>query len=149
MRRLLRSLSGRDDKDQADRPQDDGLAAIDLASLPPQQLKIMRLMLRQPEMSYPRLCAAVEAMPEAERLSRAELDAALAIMLEQGWLIRADDNQPITYKANLRRRSAGRLDSFAPRRKSGSALTQGLWDALDADSTPDPKKPPTPGDDKS
>ncbi len=149
MRRLFRSLSGRDDKDQADQSQDDGLAAIDLASLPPQQLKIMRLMLRQPEMSYPRLCAAVEAMPEADRLSRAELDAALAIMLEQGWLIRADDTQPATYKVNLRRRSAGRLDSFTPRRKTGSALTRGLWDALDTDSRPDPDKPPALDDDKS
>jgi hypothetical protein len=148
MRRLFRSPSGRDDNDQEDRSQDDGLAAIDLTSLPPQQLRIMRLMLRQGEMSYPRLCAAVEAMPEAERLSRAELDAALVIMLEQGWLIRADDTQPTTYKVNLRRRSAGHLDTFTPRRKSGTALTKGLWDALDTDSGHDQDKPPAPDDDK-
>jgi hypothetical protein len=143
---LFDLLGGRgddDDEDQADRSQSDGLAAVDMVSLPLPQLRIMRLMLKQREMTYPQLCEAVGAMPEAERLSQTELDEALSVLLEQRWLIRVDDNQPDIYKVNLRRKSAGRLDSFVPRRsrRMDQPLPGSLWDALDPDSGPDQNKP--------
>jgi peptide/nickel transport system permease protein len=54
-----------------------GITPLDLAGLPPALRKIMRAMLREIHANYPRLCEIVEGMPEQDRLSRAELQAAL------------------------------------------------------------------------
>ena len=51
-----------------DKQKDGGITALDLADLPPALRKIMRLMLRRLQLSYPQLCEAMDAMPEAERL---------------------------------------------------------------------------------
>ena len=98
--------------------QDGGISALDLVDLSPPLRKIMRLMLRELQMSYPRLCEAMEALPEAERLSRAELDDALATLTKQFWLIRLGEAERAIYKVNLRRKTA-------------SALGGGIWNTLD------------------
>ena len=51
-----------------DKKQEGGITALDLADLPPALRKIMRLMLRQLEMTYPQLVEAMANMPEEERL---------------------------------------------------------------------------------
>jgi hypothetical protein len=70
-------------------------------------------------MNYARLCEAMDSMPEAERLSRADLDTALDMLTQQFWLIRLGEGERATYKVNLRR-------------KSGSALEGGVWSALES-----------------
>lgn len=99
--------------------QDGGITALDLAELSPPLRKIMRLMLRELQMNYPRLCEAMDGLPEAERLSRAELDAALDTLTKQFWLIRLGEAERAIYKVNLRR-------------KSGSTLANDIWNNLDA-----------------
>jgi len=99
--------------------QDGGITALDLAELSPPLRKIMRLMLRELQMNYPRLCEAMDGMPEADRLSRADLDAALDILTKQFWLIRLGEGERAIYKVNLRR-------------KSGSTLADGIWNNLDS-----------------
>jgi hypothetical protein len=99
------------------REMEGGISALDLKDLPPGLRKVMRLMLREVEMGYPAICEAMEAMPEAERLSRSELDQALEQLHKQGWLIKLGEER-ITYKVNLRR-------------KAGSTLAQGFWNSLD------------------
>lgn len=93
-----------------------GISALDLASLSPPLRKIMRLMLREVEMSYPALCEAAAELPGG--MSQEELDQALDELHKQSWLIKMGQGSVINYKVNLRR-------------KRGSQLTGGIWDALD------------------
>lgn len=102
-----------------DKQKEGGITALDLADLPPALRKIMRLMLRQLQMNYPQLCEAMDGMPENERLSRADLDDALATLSKQAWLIQIGNGERAIYKVNLRR-------------KSGSTLASGIWQSLDA-----------------
>ncbi|HRQ23408.1 MAG TPA: hypothetical protein PLF42_08295, partial [Anaerolineales bacterium] len=105
-------------KEIEDKQQEGGITPIDLAELPPALRKIMRLMLRELQLNYPRLCEVVDAMPEKDRLTRDELDEALATLTEQFWLIRIGEGKKAIYKVNLRR-------------KSGSKLAGGIWSSLD------------------
>lgn len=98
--------------------QEEGISAGDIAQLPPALRKIMRLMLREIEMTYTAICAAMESMPEADRLNRAELDQALENLTGQNWLIRRGEGEGLNYTVNLRR-------------KPGSGLGQNFWTALD------------------
>lgn len=86
----------------------DNLNLLDLAELPPTQRRIMRLILREVEMTYPDLCAAVDAMLEADRLSQAELHQVLQALGQENWLVRTENDHAITYKANLRRNKASK-----------------------------------------
>jgi hypothetical protein len=106
-------------KEIKDKQQEGGITALDLADLSPALRKIMRLMLRELQMNYPRLCEAVDAMPEKDRLTRDGLDDALSTLTEQFWLIRIGEGQKAIYKVNLRH-------------GQGSRLAAGIWSALDA-----------------
>ncbi|PKN91563.1 MAG: hypothetical protein CVU44_18445 [Chloroflexi bacterium HGW-Chloroflexi-6] len=97
---------------------DDGISPLDLAALPPLLRKIMRYMLREYELMYSEILEWVEDLPEAERPSIADLDAALQILTKQFWLIRRGEGERVRYQANLRR-------------KAGSKLAQGVWNVLD------------------
>jgi len=103
-----------------------GITPLDLAGLPPALRKIMRLMLRELQASYPRLCEIMDGMPEKDRLSREELRSALATLTEQFWLIRIGEDEKAIYKVNLRRRE-------------GSKLMAGIWSALDQKLKDKPK----------
>ena len=67
-------LFDRLDKEIKDNQKKDGISPLDIAKLPPAMRKIMRVMLRELQASYPRMCEVVESMPEQDRLTRAELD---------------------------------------------------------------------------
>jgi len=95
-----------------------GISPLELAQLPASLRKIMRLMLREVEIAYPDLCQAVETMPPADRLNRAELDEALETLTRQNWLIRRGEGERMNYTVNLRR-------------KPGSQLAKSFWAALD------------------
>jgi DNA-binding transcriptional ArsR family regulator len=111
---------------------DEGISALEIAELPPHLRRIMRLMLREVEMSYASICAVVDEIPEADRMSRAELDSALATLTRQFWLIRRGEGERVTYQVNLRR-------------KAGSKIAQGLWNILDTriGQSQSPEKPET------
>src|SRR5690606_31391366 len=98
--------------------QQDGITALDLADLPPALRKIMRLMLRELKMSYPRLLEAMESMPETDRLTRDQLDSALLNLSQQFWLTHIGKGEKAIYKVNLRK-------------KTGSTLAAGIWSSLD------------------
>lgn len=118
-------LFDRLDKEIKDSQKDGGITPLDLVKLPPSLRKIMRLMLRELQMSYPRMCEVMDAMPEQDRLTRAELDEALSTLTEQFWLIRIGEKEKAIYKVNLRR-------------KAGSTLAAGIWSSIDEKI----KKPP-------
>jgi hypothetical protein len=95
-----------------------GITPLDLADLPPPLRKIMKIMLRELQMTYPRLREVVDAMPQAERMTHEMLDDALSKLTEQFWLIRIGENEKAIYKVNLKR-------------KTGSTLAAGIWSSLD------------------
>lgn len=113
-------------KEIQDKQQEGGITALDLADLPPVLRKIMRLMLREIQMNYPRLCEVMDAMPERERLTRDELQGALSTLTSQFWLIRIGEGEKAIYKVNLRR-------------KAGSTLAAGIWSSLDEKLKRNPK----------
>ncbi|RJP51907.1 MAG: hypothetical protein C4557_07175 [Anaerolineaceae bacterium] len=113
-------------KEIQDKQQEGGITALDLADLPPALRKIMRLMLREIQMNYPRLCEVMDAMPERERLTRDELQGALSTLTSQFWLIRIGEGEKAIYKVNLRR-------------KAGSTLAAGIWSSLDEKLKRNPK----------
>lgn len=95
-----------------------GLSILDLADLPGEQRKLMRLMLREVELTEDELREAVADWPEEDRLSDEALDQVLDELSSNLWLIRMGEEQ-VTYRANLRRRA-------------GSQLAKSIWGNLDA-----------------
>lgn len=91
-----------------------GITPLDLAELPPALRKIMRLMLREVEMTSLALHEAAKTIPEVDRMDPSELDESLDALSRQGWLIKMGEEN-ISYRVNLRR-------------KAGSSL--GLWASL-------------------
>ena len=114
-------------KEIKDKQQQGGITALDLAELSPALRKIMRLMLRELQMSYPRLCEAMDAMPEKDRLTRDGLDESLSTLTQQSWLIRIGEGEKAIYKVNLRH-------------GDGSKLAAGIWSSLDAKLKGNPKE---------
>jgi hypothetical protein len=96
-----------------------GITALNLADLPPALRRIMRLMLRELQLSHAQLMDAMAALPEGERIPAKELDEALEVLTRQSWLIRIGQAEKAIYKVNLRR-------------KAGSDLEGGVWNTLDS-----------------
>jgi hypothetical protein len=113
-------------KEIENKKQEGGITPLDLADLPSALRRIMRLMLRELQLTYPALCEAVDAMPEKERFTREDLQEALSTLTEQSWLIRIGEGEKAIYKVNLRR-------------KEGSTLAAGIWSALDAKLKNEPR----------
>lgn len=101
-----------------DRAKEGGISPLDLAALPPRLRKIMRMMLREVEMTYEQLREATSKLPEADRLTDSELKDALDNLTKQSWLIRLGQEDVITYKVNLKR-------------KGPSSLASGIWATLE------------------
>jgi hypothetical protein len=97
----------------------EGMTLLDLADLPPALRKIMRVMLRQLQMSYPQLCEVADQMPNSERMTRVQLDETLKKLVEQAWLIQIGTGERAIYKVNLRR-------------KAGSQLGENIWNSLES-----------------
>jgi len=106
-------------KEIEDKQKDGGITPLDMVDLPPALRKIMRVMLRRVQMSYPELTEAMKSVPEKERLSNDELEEAITALVEQSWLMKLGEGERAIYKVNLRR-------------KSGSTLASGIWQALDS-----------------
>jgi len=115
---------------------EDGLSILDLASLSAAQLQVMRIILREVELSYEALCASIDKLPAAERLSRPDVDSTLADLLQKDWLIETRVDGHKQYKANLRRKSSRTVSDFvAPRSRRGSTSSslRNIWDSLEKD----------------
>ncbi len=94
-----------------------GISALELMDLPPNLRRIMKMMLREIVMKYIHLVQAVEELPPANRLTQAELDEALKMLVAQNWLIANGEGEFLSYRVNLRR-------------KAGSALDRDIWATL-------------------
>ncbi|MGD8457468.1 MAG: hypothetical protein PVF83_13885 [Anaerolineales bacterium] len=107
----MSSLFDRLQNELEDRDKEGGITPLDMADLPPQLRKLMRLMLREVEMTRADLGKAVQSMPEADRLKDKELDQSLEALVKQSWLIASGEGDSIRYRVNLRRKKTVDLDS--------------------------------------
>jgi hypothetical protein len=109
-----------------------GIKASYLLELPPEQRRIMRLLLRHAEMTLPDLRKAIDALPEEEQLTSDQMDSAIKVLIEQNWLIRFEANEVVRYKANFQRKVESSAEKSPPRRRSVNPVVRGVWDALEA-----------------
>ena len=93
----------------ADHESAGGISVLHLQDLPPSLRRLMRIMLREAEMTYQDLGEAIKALPEENRLSQDDLDEALRVLTEQSWLIQMGEGERVTYKVNLRARPGSKL----------------------------------------
>jgi hypothetical protein len=107
----MSSLFDRLQDELEDREGEGGITPLDLADLPSQLRKLMRLMLREVEVTRADLGKAVQAMPETDRINDEELDKSLAALVKQSWLIALGEGERIRYRVNLRRKKTSDLDS--------------------------------------
>jgi hypothetical protein len=116
----------------------DYLNVLDIADLPPTQRKVMRFILRKVEMTYNELCDAIEALPEGERVSRADLDQVLQALMQDRWLVQTDGKEMLpSYRANLRRNVIEREPPKRERRNIWDVLTFGEEAAAKSSKKPD------------
>jgi len=115
----MSGLFDRLQKEIENKQSEGGITALDLADLPTALRKIMRLMLRELQLSYPQLTETIASIPKEDRLPLNELDEALEVLTHQSWLIRIGTGDKAIYKVNLRR-------------KVGSNIAKGVWTSLDS-----------------
>lgn len=106
----------------------EGVSALDLIELPLSLRRVMRLLLRELKMSYPRLCEVVDELPEGQPLTREELEHALDELTEQNWLIRIGQGEKAIYRVNLRAKRKSKLDESI----WSTLEARGVWSALDS-----------------
>lgn len=112
-----------------------GISPLHLRDLQPELRRIMRLLLREIEMTYSEIRETAQDWPDDQRLNDADLQHALDELTKQNWLIRMGEAEVVTYKVNLRRRAASnlsqdlwgnlnnRVEQFAAEVKSSQATT--------------------------
>lgn len=101
-----------------------GLSSLDFEHLSLAERTVIRAILRQREVDEAKLVEALADLPDAEQLSVAEMEQAIAQLLEQQHVLILE-GEPRRYKVNLRP-------------KHTSSLRRPIWDALQS----------TPGDDQ-
>jgi hypothetical protein len=117
------------------------LSLSDLLLLPPAQRKVMRIVMRRTELSYPALCEVIDQLPEPERINRPDLDDILESLVQQNWLIQIGDRETRLYKLGKIQKT-GPLDSVTAeqpaaeperpsRRRSGLERLHNLWSKLE------------------
>jgi hypothetical protein len=97
---------------------DEGISPIEIAELPPNLRDVVRLMLREGVMKYNNLYLVMASDQPGNCMSPAELDAALVELVEQNWITRYGSGKSASYRVNLHRRTASRLN-------------KDIWSALD------------------
>ncbi|MEM7331766.1 MAG: hypothetical protein AAF490_06720 [Chloroflexota bacterium] len=96
---------------------DSGMRPVDLLTLSAPQRRIMRLLLREVQLTYPEITTAVSNLPDDQQLTAVELDKNLIQLTQDGWLIRMGQDTLSTYRVNLSH-------------KPGSQVGSGMWGAL-------------------
>jgi hypothetical protein len=126
-----------------------------MLDLPPAQLKIMRLMLRQREMGYTDLVSELERLPAAERLSRLEIDVNLRELVEIGWLLREESSERVLFRVGQITSAAmpkpdhptESSDAAQPigkpsvRHDGGRERLSNFWDVVDEVAAEQPSRP--------
>jgi hypothetical protein len=131
-----------------DDDQGSNISPSDLLALPPTQRKVMRIIMRHNELSYPALCETIDQLPEPERISRPDLDGILEGLVKQNWLIQTGDRPTALYRlGKIQKTDPAQLppDPTQPsRRRAGMDRLKDLWSKLE--NKTEKEKRPTPSE---
>ena len=86
--------------DKAD--EDGGLSTLALLNLPKAVNRVIRVFLRNKQITYDDLQKAIAEMPEDSRLSKEDLDEMIAVLMEREWLEKSEFDGKTAYGINLR-----------------------------------------------
>ncbi len=117
--------------DEQQQDQGEGLSPLEIAKLPPLQRQLIRLLLRELDMTEQAVWEVMADLPDDKRPTPEELAAALKDMTTDGWLIRMGEGDVVTYRANLRRKAPSKLS-----KSIWSALSSRIEDSQTASDTP-------------
>jgi DNA-binding MarR family transcriptional regulator len=102
-------------------PDDDHLDFSDLPTLPPEQIRVLGHIIRNPDIRQSEIIAAFDESSDGEAITADALSQILRILVKQRLLNISESDGDITYRARMRR-------------KTSQVMTiQGIWKALDAD----------------
>jgi len=119
----MSSLFDRLQNELEDRDKDSGITPLDLADLPPILRKMMRVILREVEMTRDDLLDSIKPLLEGDDIEDADFDKSLEALVKQSWLIVLGEGDRLRYKVNLRRKKSLDLDSS-------------IWNALESKVEP-------------
>ncbi|HEU4322188.1 MAG TPA: hypothetical protein VFS21_03480 [Roseiflexaceae bacterium] len=102
------------ERQRAAPPQEGGITVMHLLDLPGPLRSLLRLLLRQGPMSQQELAEQAAAHPAPECLTPAELDTALELLSQQGWLQRLDEPACPRYRLRLRHKGQGGRPGHGP-----------------------------------
>jgi hypothetical protein len=105
-------------REHPDKPEP--LNAAELSHLPPNQFALLSVLLEPRELSYTALCAAVKALPEAQRLTQSQIDGTLFELVKEGYLTSFMENGDVVYLLQLR-----------PGKRPSKRDEQRLWNKFD------------------
>jgi hypothetical protein len=151
-----------------------GLSVVDFMDLPGFERCVVRLLLRETELTYLQLRQAVAEMPDNLRRDTLALDTALERLLRDNWLVQSGDEQlPLYRVASIQRNSRkqgvwddsplesidqqrsfqvdlGPADKMLSVKSSGTtsggkrAVPTHIWDCLTDDSPPEERSDTSP-----
>jgi hypothetical protein len=99
---------------------DSGFNIVDFMDLPGFERCVVRLLLRETELTYPQLVEVVATLPEDQQMDQERLDAALDHLTASQWLAREGDGQQRRYRVSLNPRNGSH--------------NRGMWDGLELES---------------
>ena len=89
-----------------------GFSVVDFMNLPPVERRIMRMVLRDAPVTYPQLRAAFATLPADQRPDEGKLNATLAQLTRDHWLVCQGSGQQTAYRMNGMRRTGTQNTSF-------------------------------------
>ncbi len=106
---------------------------LDLGNASPEQIAIVRIILKRIDITYKQLWEETQALPQKQRMSREAFDAALETLIEQKWLWKTGEGDSAVVSPRLtKRRSRLRLPVHMT--QHGAPAFASLWQMLEAKS---------------
>lgn len=99
---------------------DNGFNIVDFMDLPAFERCVVRLLLRETELTYAELVEAVGTLPDDQQMDQAQLDAALEHLTGSQWLVGEGEGHKRRYRVSLSQRN--------------SVSNSGMWDGLELES---------------
>lgn len=135
------------DKPAGQPPSDDpgGIKPTDLLALPPDERKVMRVVLRHHALTRPGIADVIESLPAEERIPPYAVDAALRALIERGWVLQQVESGGVYYRIGTINRTSllnqtysKKVDptdtkpnpKLANRRKTGLERISNFWGKL-------------------
>lgn len=83
-----------------------GFNMVDFIDLPGFERCIIRLILRESEMTYAQLVAALATLPEDQQMDQRQLDTALGNLSADSWLVHEGDGEQRRYRVGVLQRTS-------------------------------------------